>query len=280
MIWVDSVIPLQVIWMTKRQHMQPRLPARPSRWGDLLVYHGLVRPALRSMFDQIRLDTSRLSPTELAILGADTPVLCYVTHAAWWDGYLAFELFRTVYPRQHFLMMEEAQLRRYFFFRWAGCFSVDRADPREALRALRYAAQLLKATRRSLVWIFPQGSIRPVDQRPLALYRGAAEIATRTDGVWCLPLALRYEFGPEQRPEALLTLGQPHWASANTSRSQLQQYMETALTATADALRDDWNAGQLDHFRTILRGRPSVNRRFDAILGPLVRRWFSPRSAN
>ncbi|MBA3469871.1 MAG: 1-acyl-sn-glycerol-3-phosphate acyltransferase [Herpetosiphonaceae bacterium] len=253
---------------------EPRLPARPNRFGAWLVYRGLVRPALRSTFKRILLDAG---PADSVLAGSD-PVLCYVTHTSWWDGYLAFELFRQVYPRQHFLMMEEAQLRRYFFFRWCGCFSVDRADAREAVRSLRYAARLLATRARPLVWLFPQGLIRPADQRPLELYRGAAEIATRAAGVWCVPIALRYEFGPEQRPDALIAVGDPLWVGQSAAARTVHATLAERLSSTADSLRDRWIAGDLAAFQPILQGKQSANRVFDAVLGPLIRRWTGKNS--
>lgn len=251
------------------QTAEPRLPAQPWAVGAGLVYWLIVRPSLRHTFNRVLLDPGPAA----AILTQPEPVLCYVSHAAWWDGYLAFELFRRAYPRQHFLMMEEAQLRRYFFFRWCGCFSVDRQDAREGIRSLRYAAQLLTTHQKPLLWLFPQGMIVPVDRRPLALYRGAAEIATRTGGVWCVPVALRYEFGPEQRPDALVAMGEPLWVSQDDHARDVHETFTERLAATADHLHERWNTSDLAAFQPILRGKSSTNRIFDAVLGPLVRWW-------
>lgn len=249
------------------QTTAPRLPARPNRVGAWAVYRLLVRPALRRTFGRVLLDVGSAGTA----LGGQQPVLCYVTHVSWWDGYLAFELFRNRFPRRHFLMMEEAQLRRYFFFRWCGCFSVQRTDPREAVRSLRYAAHLLTSERQPLVWMFPQGTILPADARPLELYRGAAEIATRSDGTWCVPVALRYEFGAEQRPDALIACGEPLWVNGDDQARRIQPILSERLLATADRLRDAWATGDLATFQPILLGKQSTNRVFDALLGPLVR---------
>ncbi|MFD3164305.1 lysophospholipid acyltransferase family protein [Herpetosiphon sp. NSE202] len=248
---------------------QPRLPAQPNRLGEWLVYRALIRPALCKTFDQVLLNVGSASD----ILRSREPILCYVTHTSWWDGHLAFELFRNVYPRRHFLMMEEAQLARYFFFRWCGCFSVNRQEPREALRSIRYASTQLQHHSHALVWVFPQGQIIPPDRRPLQLFRGVADIATRTGNLWCLPVALRYEFSGEQRPVSLIRCGEPTWVDAGTSRDQLQPQLERNLTSAADQLRDEWNQQDLANFQSILQGTASVNHRFDHILGPIVRWW-------
>lgn len=251
------------------QSSRPRLPAAPWLPGAWAVYRLLVRPALRRAFGRLLLDDRACWREGGHVLGGAAPVVCYATHTSWWDGYLAFELFRNVFPRRHFLMMEEAQLRRYGFFRWCGCFSVDRANPREAMRSVRYAARLLQSERRPLVWIFPQGAIEPADRRPLELYRGAAEIAIRAGGAWLVPVALRYEFGPEQRPDALLLCGEPHWAGADADPRALHAECGRRLSAAADELAGRWAAGDLAGFRPILRGRDSANRIFDQAMLPL-----------
>ena len=265
--------------MTKRLQLnsEPRIPAQHSTLGAALVYHGLIRPATKRMFRSVWLDQSWTATVAAFNWDSSAPVLCYATHPSWWDGYLAAELFRNVFPRTGFLMMEEAQLRRYFFFRWQGCFSVDRDDPREGLRAIRYAAHLLRSTVKPLVWIFPQGEIQPGDRRPLVLYSGAAEIAIRAAGVWCVPVALRYEFGGEQHPEALIKLGYPRWVAGSEKRLALQTVFEDELTRTADALRDMWNTGNLAPMQSILTGKVSTNRIFDQLLGWFVQRYSDLR---
>ncbi len=243
------------------QNAQPRLPAQPHALGAWLVYRALVKPALRRTFNRVLLDATLAQD----VLRGEQPVLCYVTHCSWWDGYVGFELFRNVFPRNHFLMMEEAQLRRYFFFRWCGCFSVDRHDVREAVRSMRYASHLLSHEPKPLVWLFPQGVIAPPDRRPLTLYRGAAEIASRSSGTWCVPIALRYEFGGEQRPDALIQAGTPLWVNHGDPIKTVHQQLDHDLTATADLLQARWNSNDLAMFQTIVHGKTSINRLFDKI---------------
>jgi len=194
-------------------------------------------------------------------------VLLYLNHTSWWDGYMPFLLSDEVWRREAFIMMEEPQLRRYGFFRFCGAFSVDRHDPREGLRSVAYAAGLLREHPGRLVWIFPQGEIAPNDRRPLATFAGAAHIAKRAAPVCCIPVALRYEFGGEQRPEALIRIGAWHMVEAGADAKALHAEMDARLERELDALRDDAIAGRSASYRTILRGRQSINVVWDRIRG-------------
>ena len=237
---------------------EPHFPARKRRLPAALVYHVLVRPALRRSFVRVAISAPE-GPQP-----PDLPVLLYSNHVSWWDGYLAFLLTRERWNTETYLMMEERQLRRYRFFQWCGCFSVDREDPREALRSVAYAANVLHGHPGRSVWIFPQGEITPNDRRPLTTYSGTAHIALRAAPVRCVPVALRLEFFGEQRPEALVRIGPSHVVEGGTARS-LQADMDRRLLQTVDELRADALSGATQHYRTVLPGRASINVIWDRV---------------
>ena len=246
----------------------PPIPARHSRAGDALVYWGLVRSALWSHFDRVWI--------KLEGVPQQGPLIVYMNHPSWWDGYMAFVLNRVVLRSrfQGFAMMEEAQLRRYRFFSWSGAFSVHRQDARSAMRSVAYIARLLAERRARCLYIFPQGEITPNDRRPLEMFGGVAHIVRRCGGATLWPIALRYEFGGEQRPEAFIRAGAPHYAPATSDARALTAELGERLTAACNALRAEYIAGEMGGYRTLLRGRAGVNRAFDAARAFLPgKRW-------
>lgn len=246
---------------------RPAIPARHNPAADRLIYWLIVRWSIWSHFDRVWLKVEGPLPHP-----ADGPLIAYLNHPSWWDGYMAFVVNRAVlHDRfQGYLMMEEQQLRRYRFFTWCGCFSVDRHDPRSAAQSVGYIGRLLAARRDRSLWIFPQGEITPNDRRPLTIYPGVAHIARRAGGATLWPVALRYEFRGEQRPEAFIRAGPPHVAMAAASTRTLTAEVARRLTAAADALRDEVLQGALADYRVLLRGRPGIDRAFDALLGRLL----------
>lgn len=238
--------------------MLPRLPARKTPVVEALIYRALTRPALRNTFQRLAIHNGAPPPRDL-------PTLIYMNHPSWWDGYMPFFLSDELWRREGFLMMEEPQLRRYGFFRYCGVFSVDRHDPREGMRSVAYAAHLLQQRPGRIVWIFPQGEITPNDRRPLITFAGAAHIAKRAAPVRCIPIALRYEFLREQRPEALIRVGAAHLVEGKVDAKALHAEMDQRLLHEIDQLRADAISGATAEYATALQGRASVNVVWDRV---------------
>lgn len=242
----------------------PRFPARKSAVGELLIWL-LVYSSLRRMFVRVRLRTVD-DPRAAGI-----PLVAVANHPSWWDGYLALLLSRH-FGLRRYLMMDAAQLRRYGFFAWAGCFGVERDDPRDVARAIVYAAHRLIKERDALLWMFPQAAIVPSDRRPVAVHNGAAHIVRRVAGdggpVGVLPVAWQLVFRGEQHSEVFVRTGAITRFDQASSRDTaiVSECIRHDLTETMDALRDDLMNETLDGYRVILRGQRGVNDRFDALL--------------
>ncbi|MBK6315532.1 MAG: lysophospholipid acyltransferase family protein [Blastocatellia bacterium] len=186
------------------------------------------------------------------------PLLVCVHHAGWWDPILLFHLSRRRFPGRHFTMMEEANLRRFGFFRRLGAFGIDRASKNGPLASLRYALKRLSEPT-SRVWIFPQGTITPVDRRPINVDPGAAWLATRA-GVPVVAVAIRYEFREDQLPEAFVSFSLPELV--RVERTVDEDPVRELLTSEADGLRDAVWSGGLDEFERVVSGRRSISDRF------------------
>jgi chlorobactene lauroyltransferase len=190
------------------------------------------------------------------------PVILYCNHSSWWDVMLPFLVTKEVLHLDAYAMMEEKQLRRYKFFRRIGVFSVERESPREAVESMRYAASLLDHPNVAL-WIFPQGVMVPNDVRPLKFYPGVARISAMIGRVQFVPVAHRYEFLMQQRPEAFTLIGEPWVPQDPGTRAELTAELEQRLTNLLDALRCAIVTNGLRGFTQILAGRSSVNERYD-----------------
>jgi len=247
----------------------PELPAAKNRLADELIYRLLIRYPLWSFFERVRVQIHGPLPRP-----ADGPLIIYLNHPAWWDGHMCFLIDRLLLRHSFdcYLMMEDKQLRAYRFFTWCGAFSVSRSDPESANTSINYIARLLRERRGRGLYIFPQGTITPNDRRPIEVYAGAARVVEQVGAATMLPVALRYEFRGEQRPEALMRIGPAHHVAAPIDVAALTTEVGQRLSESADALRDEALNGRFAGYTTLLRGRPGVNRVFDRVLGPLVKR--------
>lgn len=256
------------------------IKARKHPLLNRLIYILLIKTPLRASFHRVYLRQAAPSP------GADSPpVIMFGNHSAWWDAHLAMVLNEECWHTDGYVMVEDTQLARYSFFRLCGAFSVNRRDPRSAVKSINYAVELLtqappRPTSPRALLIFPQGEIRANDMRPLSFQQGIGRIASKTVqqvGACALyPIALRYEFIGEQKPDAFISVGHPLIVSKGDEDApdprQITARMEQALTEELDRLRDDIVAYRLASFTPIIRGAWSINRIWDAVRGkPQIR---------
>jgi chlorobactene lauroyltransferase len=191
------------------------------------------------------------------------PTLFIANHTNWWDGILAFVLSRELGMTFH-ILMDAAELARYPAFRWIGALPIRRDGLRAAWDDLTAAQSTLRPA--TGLWIFPQGRRRPQNERPSQLARGAAHLALQHRGpVRIVPVAFRYPFVSEQRPEVFALLGQPRLREPRAAggRRELTATIEHDLLATLDALDNRLAEEAHAGFRVLVAGRLSVNKRMD-----------------
>lgn len=182
------------------------------------------------------------------------PVLVVSNHTAWWDPLVAIVLCTRVLSADAYAMMDARNLRRLPFFRKVGAFGVDRDDPNDGARAIRYAAKLLGSPGR-LVWIFAQGEEVPITAKALGFKPGAAEVARVARHAATLPLALRYEFGEEEKPRLLVSVGERMAFERNVQLARVGQ--ERAVAAELARIDDAVLARNWSAFVCIRRAQPS-----------------------
>jgi hypothetical protein len=193
-----------------------------------------------------------------------TPTLFVANHSNWWDGFLAFLLSRRLGLRFR-ILMEARHLERYRFFLRVGARPLRREPPHAAWADLAAAAAELRPG--SGLWIFPQGERRPAGEWPLRCERGAAQLARAHAGpLRICPVAFRYAFLGEQRPEAFVLLGD-EWLTAPADRHRSRRVLMDAIAGRLEqavvALDELVARERLDAFAPLTAGGLSVNKRLD-----------------
>jgi chlorobactene lauroyltransferase len=166
--------------------------------------------------------------------------------------------------------MHGAQLEWYPFFRRIGCFGAS-TDGLEDVRAVSaYAARVLRDGRRRTLWLFPQGELLPT-RAPLSFRSGAARFAQAVPEAPLIPVAVRYEFRAEQRPECSVRVGEAVTLGARETPVQLTRRPEHRLRQELALLDGDLERAPLTHYRTVLGGTRSLHTLYDRTLGRLPR---------
>ncbi len=180
---------------------------------------------------------------------ASIPLIIYVNHSSWWDGLVAFQLSDAL-KMDSFIMMEEKQLKKLNIFRRLGAFSVVRENPFEAIKSINYAARLLKEKPDRALWIFPQGEILNNDIRPIKFYKGILKIIEKVGKCLIVPVALRYEFSGEYKPEIFINVGKINVFSS-TGKCEVED-LERNITHLLDELRHNVLNKNFNKFEKII----------------------------
>lgn len=232
----------------KIQAQKPALMLRPkkSKLFEALFYF-YNRNLLKRRFSSLNV----INFNSLRSRNSSIPLIIYGNHSSWWDGLIAFHLSRQA-NLDSYILMEEKQLEKLFFFRGLGAFSVVREKPRQALESINYAVDLLKEKPECTLWIFPQGEILPNDARPLRFYNGLAHIIEKLDKCFAVPIAFRYEFLGNFKPDIFVSIGDLELIEKVGSKSELSQAFSLNLTRLLDKLKSDIINQNTDDFDKLI----------------------------
>lgn len=97
-------------------------------------------------------------------------VLVLANHISWWDGFWIMLLNIKKLNRRFYFMMLEEQLRKHWYFRYTGGFSI-RKQHRSVLSSLQYAIDVLD-NEQNMLLMFPQGHINSMYNDKMSFEKG------------------------------------------------------------------------------------------------------------
>lgn len=124
-----------------------------NRIFALYNHYYLLRRRFRSFTLSGSLDP--LLPHTGSPIEPDQPVIYFMNHSSWWDGLLLYHASQQTSRGDHYVMMEEEQLRRYAFFRKLGAYSINKENASGIRTSLQYSTKLLHSGKGS--GSFPKG---------------------------------------------------------------------------------------------------------------------------
>jgi len=140
--------------------------AKPAK----IIFDIYLSRLLKRHFHTLKMQSGNLLPDE------SRSILLLANHFSWWDGFFWYYVNKIFWKKKFHLMMLEEQLKRYWFFRFLGAFSV-RKNSRSMMESFEYASGLVKNPN-NLVLIFPQGEIQPLGIEKIKFERGIELLKT------------------------------------------------------------------------------------------------------
>ena len=193
------------------------------------------------------------------------PTIIYAPHCNWWDGIVLYNISHRICHKEIRLMVEE--LNRFPLLRRGGVYSVCKKSPQSAMKALKYSIELLKDLR-NILFIFPQGIIRPPHFRPIEFQTGLAYIAQNAvkkyGKINLIPIAIDYCFLRDNRPEVLVEFGKRiELADPNVDRKEFTHVLEKSMEEVCDNQMKEISTGDLGEYKILFKQHLKWYRRIE-----------------
>jgi 1-acyl-sn-glycerol-3-phosphate acyltransferase len=167
------------------------------------IFHGYIFRELKKNFQAFYM------LNEFPAIPADLGLLITPNHFSWWDGFFIDYLGTRFFKRQIYLMMLEEQLKRYWYFKMFGAYSIDPGNVPSVLETLQYTIEPLMDPANYVV-VYPQGVLEPYDKRPRVIKRGGLRylITHAPYPFVILPIGFRATYYDEKHPEISVRMGE------------------------------------------------------------------------
>ena len=169
------------------------IKADHKKWAKL-VFDIYLKRLLKKSFYDFRIINN------LPLIDKSKSLIVTPNHFSWWDGFFIYWVNKKLFNRKLYILMLEEQLKRYWFFKKLGCYSIDLNDNRKMIASLKYTLDLAQNSD-NLIIIYPQGEIQSYEQRPVQLRDGIDFIAKRSKNVFqIVPIAFKIHYTNERLP--------------------------------------------------------------------------------
>jgi 1-acyl-sn-glycerol-3-phosphate acyltransferase len=231
------------------------IKANPTRWAKF-IFHIYVMRLMKRQFHAFHLFGNLPQPDP------DLPLLLIPNHSTWWDGFFVYLLNEEILKRDIYLMMLDRQLAKYNFFARIGAFGITPGDKENVQESLNYTVGLLQK-KNVMITMFPQGVLLPWGKRPLNYKKGIESIIQLYNKpINILPLAIRSEYGGEQRAEVFFQFGENIIVDANSFQGV--KWLEKIELNLLNDLAEKIHRGEKGI--RLLMGRGSINVKMDKLL--------------
>jgi len=215
------------------------IQADHKKWAEF-VFDIYLKRLLKKSFNDFRI-INDLPETDKSKSLIVTP-----NHFSWWDGFFIYWANKKIFNRKLYVLMLEGQLKRYWFFKKLGCYSIDLNDSRKMIASLKYTMDLLLKPN-NLVTIYPQGEIHAYDEKHIVLKEGIDFITMKsTVDFQLLPIAFKIHYTNKRLPIVYARFGK--LLSSKDAAVNPQLYKDEFIN-NLDQINSEYSAS---NFKSIL----------------------------
>lgn len=195
----------------------------------------------------------------------EIPTIMFAPHTNWWDGIVGYNICNRICKKEIRLMVEE--LNRFPLLRRGGAFSVNKKSPQASMEALKYSVEVI-GNLDNILYLFPQGIIRPPYFRPIEFQSGLSYIAQKAvkkyGKVNLVPMAVDYLFLRDNRPEVWVEFGDViELADDKINRKEYAEYLAETLESLCDNQLKNISHARFDGYETLFQQKLKWYRAFE-----------------
>lgn len=192
---------------------------------------------------------------KISAMDKNIPTIIFAPHTNWWDGIVGYNITKRIFKKEIRLMVEE--LNRFPLLRRAGAFPVNKKSPQASMTALKYSIDVIEDLN-NILYIFPQGIIKPPNFRPIEFQTGLAYIAQKAaqkyGKVNLIPVGVNYFFLRADKPEVMVEIGDViTLEDGKIDRKEFSDRLATILEQTCDKQNLDISEGNLKGYKTLFQ---------------------------
>ncbi|MEO8233027.1 MAG: lysophospholipid acyltransferase family protein [Ignavibacteriota bacterium] len=160
------------------------IKADHKKWAEI-IFDVYLKRLLKKSFNDFRVINA------LPVIDKSKSLIITTNHFSWWDGFFIYWLNKRLLNKKLHILMLEEQLKRFWFFKKLGCYSIDLNDNRKMITSLKYTLDLI-SNPENLIIIYPQGEIQPYEQRPIVIKEGVNYLSSKSSiDFQVLPVAFK-----------------------------------------------------------------------------------------
>jgi 1-acyl-sn-glycerol-3-phosphate acyltransferase len=196
---------------------------------------------------------------DLSGIDEQTPIVVYANHASWWDPICAMQIRHHAFPSRIFYAPIDADaLANYRIMAKLGFYGLRLKTSSGASEFLAMTKLILES-QNAAIFITPEGRFTDVRDYSVPLMPGLAHLASKSNQVAFIPMALEYAFWDESRPQMFARLGAAMVSGGDTapcSKSEWNELLTRRLRQTQSELADSVISRDAGRFEHIIASRP------------------------
>lgn len=171
------------------------------KWWARIIFNPYVDHLLKKSFKSFYL------LNDLPAIDKSAGLILTPNHFSWWDGFISDFVTRKLIKRKIHVMMLEEQLKRYWFFKKVGAYSINPANPVNMVKTFNYSRNIVTSPE-NLIVLFPQGEIQSMNSKTISIKEGLEVLLGNFEAeIFVLPLAVKFEYGENRCPNIIGRFG-------------------------------------------------------------------------